>query len=145
MDIYCQVTPTGLVPMYDSDSDLKHHLKLGSVVRCTVRSPRNYKYHKKFWALVRITFDNLPVLNVERMGIRNVEDMLKRFKRDLGYFSSSINDRGEREIEYQSISFSKMEQNEFETFFNECVDLVVYHYLKGIDRDDLLAELENFQ
>jgi hypothetical protein len=79
------------------------------------------------------------------MGIRNVEDMLKRFKRDLGYFTSTINDRGEREIEYQSISFASMEQHEFEAFFEECVDLVVYHYLAGIDRDDLLAELENFQ
>ena len=34
MDIYCRVTDYGLVPVYDSDLDMKKRLKVGSTVRC---------------------------------------------------------------------------------------------------------------
>lgn len=104
MDIFCKVTPCGLVPLHDSDLDLKKRLRVGSVVRCKVSNPRNYEHHKKFFALVRLTFDNLPLPLVEKWNIRNEYDMLRRFKRDLGYFTNTINEYGEHEIEYLSIS-----------------------------------------
>lgn len=145
MDIICKVTAHGLVPLYDSDYDLKKRLRVGSVVKCKVSNPRNYEHHKKFFALVRLTFDNLPSNLAEYFKVHNEEDMLRRFKRDLGYFKTSLNERGEKEIEYQSISFSAMEQHEFERFYNQCIDLVLYKYLKGIDKEDLITEIENFK
>lgn len=145
MDIFCKVTPYGLVPMYDSDLDLKKRLKLGTVVKCKVSNPRNYEHHKKFFALVRLTFDNLPCYLAETWKIHNEEDMLRRFKRDLGYYTTTRNERGECEIEYQSISFAAMEQYEFERFYNQCVDLVLHKYIKGIDKRDLITEIENFK
>lgn len=145
MDILCKVTPYGLVPLYDSDYDLKKRLRVGSVVKCKVSNPRNYEHHKKFFALVRLTFDNLPSNLAEHWRVHNEEDMLRRFKRDLGYYTSNLNERGEREIEYQSISFSAMEQHEFDRFYNQCIDLVLYKYIKGIDKQDLITEIENFK
>ena len=71
--------------------------------------------------------------------------MLRRFKRDLGYFSSTYNERGEKEIEYGSISFAAMEQYEFERFYNQCIDLVLDKYIKGLDKQDLINEIENFK
>ena len=145
MDIFCKVTPCGLVPLHDSDLDLKKRLRVGSVVRCKVSNPRNYEHHKKFFALVRLTFDNLPLPVVEKWNIRNEYDMLRRFKRDLGYFTNTINEYGEHEIEYLSISFAAMEQHEFEQFYNQCIDLVLFKYIKGIDKQDLITEIENFK
>lgn len=145
MDIFCKVTPYGLVPLYDSDLDMKKRLKVGSTVKCKVSNPRNYEHHKKFFALVRLTFDNLPSNLAEYWKIHNEDDMLRRFKRDLGYYNSMLNERGEKEIEYQSISFSAMEQHEFERFYNQCIDLVLYRYIKGIDKQDLITEIENFK
>ena len=145
MDIFCKVTPCGLVPLHDSDLDLKKRLRVGSVVRCKVSNPRNYEHHKKFFALVRLTFDNLPLPLVEKWNIRNEYDMLRRFKRDLGYFTNTINEYGEHEIEYLTISFAAMEQHEFEQFYNQCIDLVLFKYIKGIDKQDLITEIENFK
>ena len=145
MDIFCKVTPYGLVPLYDSDLDMKKRLKVGTTVKCKVSNPRNYEHHKKFFALVRLTFDNLPSNLAEYWKIHNEDDMLRRFKRDLGYYNSMLNERGEKEIEYQSISFSAMEQHEFERFYNQCIDLVLYRYIKGIDKQDLITEIENFK
>lgn len=145
MDIYCRVTDYGLVPMYDSDLDMKKRLKVGTTVRCRVTQPRNYEFHKKFFALVRLTYDNLPLSLVERWNVRSVDDMLRRFKRDLGYYSSRTNDMGEREIEYRSISFAAMDEQEFERFYNDCVNLVLYTYIRGIEREDLEEEIERFK
>lgn len=144
MDIYCRVTPYGLVPLYDSDHDLKQRLKVGSTVRCRVSLPRNYEFHKKFFALVRLTYDNLPLPLVERWKIHSVDDMLRHFKRDLGYFTSSVNELGEREVEYKSISFAAMDKEEFERFYNGSVNLVLDKYIRGLEREDLLAEVEHF-
>lgn len=145
MDIFCKVSPYGLVPLYDSDLELKKRLRIGSVVRCKVSNPRNYEHHKKFFALVRLTFENLPALLVQKWNIRNEQDMLRRFKRDLGYFTNTINEYGEREIEYLSISFAAMQQFEFEQFYNQCIDLVLFKYIRGIDKQDLITEIENFK
>ena len=144
MEIFCQVTPNGLVPLYDSDYQLKTKLKNGMVVKCKLSNPRNYRFHKKFFALVRLTMQNLPDHLAYQWKIHTEADMLKRFKRDLGYFTCSINELGEREIEYKSISFASMEQHEFERFFNECLSVVINVYLQGIDKVDLMEELENF-
>lgn len=144
MDIYCRVTDYGLVPVYDSDLDMKKRLKVGSTVRCRVTLPRNYGFHKKFFALVRLTYDNLPLPLVERWNIHSTDDMLRRFKHDLGYYTSRTNDRGEREIEYRSISFAAMDEEEFGRFYNDCVNLVLYTYIRGLGREDLEEEVERF-
>ena len=139
------MTDAGLVPMYGSDLDEKKRLKKGEEVLCVIRKPRNYKFHKKFFALVRLTYDNLPLPLVERWNIHSIDDMLRHFKRDLGYYVSTVNERGEKEIEYKSISFATMEQNEFERFYEDCVNLVLYSYIPGINRQDLLEEVEKFK
>lgn len=145
MEIYCRVTPYGFVPLYDSDYDLKQRLRVGSTVRCKVSLPRNYEFHKKFFALVRLTFENLPLRFVEHWNIRSADDMLRRFKRDLGYCKTYVNSYGEREIEYKSISFAAMDEQQFEVFYNDCVNLVLYKYIPGIGRDDLTEEIEHFK
>ena len=38
-----------------------------------------------------------------------------------------------------------MEQHEFERFYNQCIDLVLNKYIKGIDKDDLITEIEEFK
>ncbi len=145
MDIYCKVTPYGLVPLYDSDLDMKKRLRTGSTVRCKVSNPRNYEFHKKFFALLRLTFENLPYPLVDKWNICNEQDMLRRFKRDLGYFTDRINEYGEHEIEYLSISFGAMEQCEFEDFYRQCIDLVLNRYIKGIDKEELITQIEEFK
>lgn len=145
MDIYCRVTPYGLVPLHDSDHDLRQRLRVGSTVRCRVTLPRNYRFHKKFFALVRLTFDNLPLPLVERWGVHSEADMLRRFKRDLGYFSSTVNENGEREIQYRSISFAAMDEHEFERFYDDCLNLVLHRYIPGIGRSELEEEIERFK
>lgn len=143
MEIYCQVTDVGLVPMYDSDLDEKHRLRIGDAVLCKITKPRNYKFHKKFFALVRLVYLNLPEHLHEQLNVWSEEDMLAAIKLDLGLATTQIYD-GREVIKLGSISFAKMDETEFQRFYDRCVYLVQYKYLKGTDRESLLEEIGGF-
>lgn len=130
MKIYCQVTEYGLIPMYDSDLDEKKKLKIGSTVLCDIKKPRNYKFHKKFFALVRLTFDNLPHSLQDALNIYSEADLLLSLKIDLG-ISSIVNISGRDVYREGSISFTAMDETEFEIFYRRCINIILYKYMQG--------------
>ena len=144
MDIYCMVTDSGLVPMYDSDLEERKKLKRGDRVLCRITKPRNYEFHKKFFALVRLTYENLPEHLHSMLRIRSEEDMLTSIKLELGY-ADKLWYSGKQIAVPKSISFAAMDQAEFERFFARAVDLVLTLYLRGTDRKELLNEVDKFR
>ena len=144
MDIYCRVTDIGLIPMYDSDLDQKHRLRIGDNVLCTIKRPRNYEFHKKYWALLRLTVANLPHLIQQQMQIFTEEDLLDCLKIDLGLFTTRWHG-GRQIVKTGSISFAKMDNTEFEKFFSRSVDAILRIYLRGTDRQALIEEVENYK
>lgn len=144
MDIYCRVTDIGLIPMYDSDLDEKHRLRIGDNVLCTIKRPRNYEFHKKYFALLRLTVDNLPHLIQQQMQIFTEEDLLDCLKIDLGLFTTRWHG-GRQIVKTGSISFAKMDNTEFEKFFSRSVDAILRIYLRGTDRQALIEEVENYK
>ena len=141
MEIYCKVVNRHLDPLSEGDVENVERIKDGTDVKCVVTQPRNIRFHRKYWALVRLTFENLPERLTQQWNIRSEQDMHKRFKRDLGYFTSTINEYGEREVEYLSISFSAMENQDFAQFYEQCVNLVLYTYIPGMNKYDLEEEI----
>lgn len=144
MDIYCRVTDIGLIPMYDSDLDEKHRLRIGDNVLCTIKRPRNYEFHKKYFALLRLTVANLPHLIQQQMQIFTEEDLLDCLKIDLGLFTTRWHG-GRQIVKTGSISFAKMDNTEFERFFSRSVDAILRIYLRGTDRQALIEEVENYK
>lgn len=144
MDIYCRVTDIGLVPMYDSDYDEKQRLKVGDTVLCSIKRPRNYEFHKKFFALLRLTVTNLPHLIQQQMQIFTEEDMLDCLKVELGLYTTVLHG-GKQIIKTGSISFAKMDESEFECFFQRSVDVILRIYLRGTDRQAIIEEIDNFK
>lgn len=144
MDIYCRVTDIGLIPMYDSDLDEKHRLRIGDNVLCTIKRPRNYEFHKKYFALLRLTVANLPHLIQQQMQIFTEEDLLDCLKIDLGLFTTRWHG-GRQIVKTGTISFAKMDNTEFEKFFSRSVDAILRIYLRGTDRQTLIEEVENYK
>lgn len=144
MDIYCRVTDIGLIPMYDSDLDEKHRLRIGDNVLCTIKRPRNYEFHKKYFALLRLTVANIPHLIQQQMQIFTEEDLLDCLKIDLGLFTTRWHG-GRQIVKTGSISFAKMDNTEFEKFFARSVDAILRIYLRGTDRQALIEEVENYK
>ena len=144
MKIYCRVTDMGLVPMYDSDYEEKKKLHTGDNVLCDITRPRNYEFHKKFFALIRLVFDNLPEYIADTFNIYSEEDMLNAFKIDLGLYTI-INVGNQQLVKLGSISFAKMDNTEFERFYNRSIDIVLNKYMNGTGRFDLIEEINNFK
>lgn len=130
--------------MYDSDLDEKHRLRIGDNVLCTIKRPRNYEFHKKYFALLRLTVANLPHLIQQQMQIFTEEDLLDCLKIDLGLFTTRWHD-GRQIVKTGSISFAKMDNTEFEKFFSRSVDAILRIYLRGTDRQALIEEVENYK
>ena len=143
LKIYCRVTDLGLVPKYDSDLDEKHRLQIGSDVLCEITRPRNYEFHKKFFALIRLTFDNLPERLHHMLNVWSEEDLLVCIKLDLG-LASTIYHGGREFIKPGSISFAAMDNEEFERFYNRALDLILSKYLRGVSHEQLNQELLRF-
>ena len=167
MELFCQATPQGLVPLYDSDLEAKHKLQEGKVYKVTVSTPRNYNFHKKFFALVRLTYYNLPETLERKLGIHNEEDLLTALKVELGLCDIYTID-GRTIVKPQSISIHRnrgaavansirivltMEPNYENMTKQELIDLIVkrerYHKLlqKAIRHyaQSLLEELNKYK
>lgn len=144
MKIYCRVTDMGLVPMYDSDYDEKKKLRVGENVLCDISKPRNYEFHKKFFALIRLVLDNLPEHISDTFNIYSEEDMLDALKVDLGLYNI-VYVGGKQLVKVGSISFAKMDNTEFERFYNRSIDIVLNKYMNGTERFDLIEEINRFK
>ena len=51
---------------------------------------------------------------------------------------------GKEVYQTKSISFAKMDQTEFEQFYDRAVTIIINKYLCGVNRQQLLQEVEEF-
>lgn len=142
MKLYLKVTATGLTPMYDSDFDEKKKLEIGTEVVAEIKRPRNYEHHKKFFALLRLVFDNLPEDLSERYP--NMESLLTEIKFQLGYYDTHITLSGRETHIPKSIAFEMMSQDEFAKFYDRTVDVVMRWFLPENSRQELAEEISNY-
>lgn len=98
--------------------------------------PRNIKHHRKYFALLNAVFPHQtmwPTFNKFR----------EKFEEALGFGEYHVNGRGERYFEKDSIGFDKMDQDEFEQFYERALDLILTRILPGIANDDLEREISD--
>lgn len=143
MDFYCKVTSIGLIPLDDNDLQQKKRLRLGSEVRVHVTLPRNIKFHRKFFALLNIVFNNLPEDIQRHTNIYSVESLLTAIKIDIGYFDMTTVNKY-KVVRPKSISFAAMDEAQFSKFYDNAVTDILTNYLPGADRNDLLNEVSEF-
>lgn len=124
------------IPAYNSDHELAKKVKAGDSVIAKLNIPRSVGFHRKFFALVRYTFNHMS------------EDMARKFPSEeslrieltlqAGYWSKHVT-MGEKEIVYpQSIRFDKMAQEDFEKLYSTVLDVVLKWFVHGVDQEELL-------
>jgi hypothetical protein len=120
MKIYVKNTIYGLMPLYPSDYEEKKKLPIGWEGVAEIKRERNYEFHKKFFALLNMFFDNQP----EENEIKNFNTFRKIKTMKAGFYESVITDKG---ITYLpiSISFSSMDETEFKDLYSKMLDVVI--------------------
>lgn len=106
----------------------------GQYFVCDLRTPRNYEFHKKFFALLNIAF---PYWNPDSITNQygEVERSFDQFREDItilsGYFEQTFRVDGSVRVRAKSISFSAMDNEDFSVFYNKAVSAVIKHVLIG--------------
>src|SRR5687767_4611691 len=58
MDIFLTRTLAGLVPADAEAKEAVKRWKMGETLKCSVRKPRDYKNHRRYFGLLNLTFAN---------------------------------------------------------------------------------------
>jgi hypothetical protein len=123
-------------PAHDSDLEIAKQLKAGEVYRFTFVKPRNYEFHKKFFALIKLVFENQD-------HYTNIDDIRHDLTVEAGFKVEKINQfTGEVRYVAQSISFASMDEIEFGKLYSKMLDTVIRVY--GWEGSDLEAEVAEF-
>ena len=132
------------IPATDEDKVKADRHKTGTIAKCSVPNQRNAQFHRKFFALLNLAWENLPEKyefnfpRSETMPDEVREEIIKR----AGYFTSWTNFKGATEYKAKSIAFTNMGQNEFEQLYSACIDVIV-KYLE-LPKDVIESELIGF-
>lgn len=117
MDIFLQNTLHGLIPLYPSDYDEKRKLKIGETYKAVITRPRNYEFHKKFFALINLGFSNT--------SLEMPFDTYRKYLIQKAGFFKAYNTPKGTYFEAESISFASMSKEIFEDLYSRVVDEVI--------------------
>ncbi|UFU12178.1 DUF1367 family protein (plasmid) [Ideonella dechloratans] len=129
-------SPSGaLIPASDDAGEMLRKIKVGTPVFVEVKRIRNYKFLKKAFALFKLAFEAWePVTPLEYKGLPVAKDF-ERFRKDMtilaGFYKPVYNVRGELRLEAESLSFSSMDDERFETVFRAVLTVVWNRVLKA--------------
>ena len=134
MKIWVHNTINGLIPLYPSDMDSKRKLRLGQDYECEIKNPRNYQYHKRFFAMINVGHENTKL-------DMPFETYRKYLTTKAGFFTAYQTPKG---IYYDpdSISFASMSQDEFEEVYSRVLDKVIEDI--GSTKEEVEKQLINF-
>lgn len=136
MKLLVTKTPSGLKPCYDSDFYIYAKIPIGETFEIEYKKPRNYKFHKKYFALIKLAFEN-------QQDYRNLNDLRRDLSITAGYYDEVVNKvTGEVYKIAKSISFSSMDENEFSELYERIKD-IISQWL-GISNESIENEINQF-
>jgi hypothetical protein len=117
MKLILRNTISGLVPLYPSDYDEKHKLKLGQDYEAEIKTPRNYQFHKKLFALFNVGCQN------SKMDLP-FEVYRKIMTVRAGFFTAYQTDKGVY-YEPDSLSFASKDEAQISEVYSRVLDAIM--------------------
>ena len=123
-----------LKPVDQTDVDAIYALKEGEIYSCEIKKPRNIGFHRMFFAMIGLCFENQGVFN-------NVDNFREEMLKASGFFTSYKNHKGTTVYKAESIAFSKMKQDDFEkvyeAVFMTCIQVFKWEDVESEFRNEL--------
>jgi hypothetical protein len=129
-------------------------LGAGEFFMLTYRKPRNYRFHKKLFAMLNLAFEHWnPAASRKRLTYKGVaiEKDFEQFREDItiqaGFYVAKYDSRGRVHLKAKSIAFDSMEEEEFERLYNAVRQVLLERVLKNYtpgDLDRVVEELQRF-
>jgi hypothetical protein len=146
MIIYQVKTDKGLIPATEEDRLKLSKVKIGANIQCKVITERNAKFLRKYFALLKLAWENLPE-HLEQNFPRQ-QEMPDEFRFEIimraGYFETYTNFKGVVQYKAKSISFENMDDEEFANLYSASIDVILKWVFKDLDKEYLMNELVGF-
>lgn len=132
MKLFLRKMPGGML-VADNDESVEwlQKVKAGDVISAEAARPRNYRFLKKYMALLRLAYEAWEPALAEHRGHPVVKNF-HRFRKDVaiasGFYELTVNLRGETRAEAKSISFAHMSEEEFDQLFQKTITLFLTKY-----------------
>ena len=135
MELFLVKTDKGyFLPMYNSDREVADKIHPGEELKCKVTRPRNVLFHKKYFALLNLGYENQEQYD-------NFEDYREVTIMKAGFYRRIVTDKGVL-FKAHSISFSGMDGMEFEDLYSKTIDVIAKQL--DISNEQVLQEIINF-
>jgi len=125
-----------LIAATPQDYALMKAWRVGDEIRVNASKPRNQGHHRKAFALINYIFDNQD-------RYKTVEDLLVEIKLKAGHYKEHLTTKGQIIYVPKSISFSKMDQVEFNVFYDKVIDIALQHFCNSMSEHQLRAYIDN--
>lgn len=147
MKAYLRKLPGGLFrPESDEDLEAMRTIGVGDVISVEFKRPRNYKFHKKFFAMLQVGFDAWEPEEREYKGLP-VQKEFNRFRQDViiaaGFYDVVVNIQGEVRAVAKSISFGAMSEEEFGKLYNAVANVLLQKVLQNYTEADLESVVQD--
>ena len=144
MELNLLNTAGGLVPCDDNDYEEKRKLKVGQIYKATIKLNRNYRLHRKYFALINCAW---AYQNERQTAFfkGSVEIFRKTMEMAAGHCERvySIEHKEWRDVP-KSIAFDKMDEAEFRDLYERVKDVLFATALRGVSEEEFLDALANF-
>jgi hypothetical protein len=120
---------------YNSDYESAKKLKAGVEYQCEIKLPRNYNFHKKYFALLNLVFDNQETYI-------NLNDLRHDLIIECGLYSEHLNMQGNNVKIANSISFASMDEAQFSELYDKSLHILSNHF--NINKQDLIDNIEQY-
>lgn len=125
-----------LRPVDAAGEEALHKLGTGQLVEVEIKRPRNIKFHRMYWALVTLVWENL-----DQDRYPAVEDLHAAIKIAAGLRTQIVLPDGAIGFIPGSIAFHKMDDTAFSEFFDRVCLLIAKHFLPGVTDEELRHEV----
>jgi hypothetical protein len=136
MDIYLTRTLAGAAPADEEAKQAFRRWKIGETLKCAVKKPRDYTNHKRYFALLNLTFSN-------QERYTSFEHFRRAVQIAAGHVDELITLDGEVVLIPKSIAYDALDELEFCKVFGEAMT-VCAKILGDLDLDHLRAEVERY-
>ena len=135
MKILVIKTNQGLKPCYDSDYEIYSKIQLGEQFEIEYKKKRNLKFHKKYFALLKLCFENQEIYrSIEELRLDLIVET-GRFTEVTNFFTGEINKKA------NSMSFANMDELEFISLYEDTKRVICHHFkFNDIDIEENISQ-----
>lgn len=120
-----------LVPDSPEDAEYLSKFRFGEVIKAEVSRPRNYRFHRKYMALINFAYENR-----DSKQEYSIDAFRKSVQMEAGHFEP-VRAGGYLFKIPKSISFAEMSEEDFDKLYSKVIDVLIKRFMRGYTKADM--------